>query len=195
MSPPIRILLILSLFSLSTPAIAQKTCWQIQVDGYGLVQMTYADLRDVRSGRSARGRRRSRGAGLRTYSVSVTVMALAEYGRTRRTESKADERYGLGVAGGLRLERPDLDWMKEMVDWLVEKQQFGLERHQCLLQSTAVALEVEAEAGSGDDVEIEVAQCEPSVLTQLSDALADAGQRVLSEVDDHRPRGVDLEAI
>jgi hypothetical protein len=54
-------------------------------------------------------------------------------------------------------------------------------------------IEVKAEAGCGDDVEIEVAQCESAVPAQLSDAVADAGQRVLGEVDDHRPRGVDLE--
>jgi hypothetical protein len=50
-------------------------------------------------------------------------MALAEYGRTREKVAKADERYGGGVARGFQLEQPDLDWMREMVNWLVSVQQ------------------------------------------------------------------------
>jgi hypothetical protein len=50
-------------------------------------------------------------------------MALAEYGRTRGTVAKADERYGGGVARGFHLDRPDLEWMREMVRWLVSIQQ------------------------------------------------------------------------
>ena len=46
----VHFLLILSLFGLTTPASAQKGCWCIQVDGYGLVQLTYADLKEAVAG-------------------------------------------------------------------------------------------------------------------------------------------------
>jgi len=75
----------------------------------------------------------------------------------------------------------------------VQYQQLGFECHQRLVQSALVVLEVKAKAGCGDDVEIEAGQWESSVPTQLRDAVADAWQRVLGEVDDHRARGVDLE--
>jgi hypothetical protein len=76
----------------------------------------------------------------------------------------------------------------------VQEQQLGFECLQGLLQSAAVALEVQAEAGGGDDVEIEAAQGESSVPAQLIDAVADVGERVLGEVDKHRTGSVDLEA-
>ena len=47
--------------------------------------------------------------GHRVYSVSVAIMALAEYGRSGRA--------------GFSLERADLEWMQEMVAWLIAKQQ------------------------------------------------------------------------
>lgn len=46
------------------------------------------------------------GAGLRTYSVSVAVMALVEYGR--------------GPDGTVRLNDEDRSWLVEMTDWLVD---------------------------------------------------------------------------
>jgi len=69
-----------------------------------------------------------------------------------------------------------------------------LEFGQRLLQSVPVAIEVKTEAGSGDDVEIEAVKREPSVLTQLGDAVTDTRQRVLGQIDEYRSRGMDLES-
>lgn len=67
--------------------------------------------------------------GLRTYSVSLTIMALAEYGRDRKLLRKRDEDGGGGVVGGFRLEKQDLEWMQDLTSWLVSVQNGGAWRY------------------------------------------------------------------
>ena len=76
----------------------------------------------------------------------------------------------------------------------VQEQQRGAHLGQRLVQSALVAFGVEAQAGSGDDVQVEARKRDVSVLTQLRDAVADAGQGILGEIHDGRSGGVDREA-
>ena len=69
-----------------------------------------------------------------------------------------------------------------------------MECSQGLVQSMLVALEIKAETGCGDDVEIEVLKRESAVLTQLGHAVTYTRQRVLGQIDEYRSRGMDLEA-
>jgi hypothetical protein len=63
------------------------------------------------------------GIGLKTYSVGITIMALAEYGRVTKVANKEDDRYGGDANGGTLLEKPDLEWMRKLTAWLLEQQQ------------------------------------------------------------------------
>lgn len=76
----------------------------------------------------------------------------------------------------------------------IQNQEPGLEGLEGGIQSVPVTLEVEAEGGCGDDVEIEAGEGEAPVLAELGDAVAELGQGVLGEIDHGGPRGVDLEA-
>jgi hypothetical protein len=76
----------------------------------------------------------------------------------------------------------------------IEDEEPGPERREGGVKGAAVAVEIEAQAGSGDDVKLEGGEREAAVLAELSDAVSQVRQRVLGEIDDDRPRGVDLEA-
>ena len=54
----------------------------------------------------------------------------------------------------------------------IEQQQLGLQGGEGVVQGVSVLLQVEAQAGGGDDVEIESNQRQVSVLTQLVNAIA-----------------------
>jgi len=69
-----------------------------------------------------------------------------------------------------------------------------LECGQSLVQSALIALEVKTKSWDSDDVELEAFQRESSVPAQLVDTITDVRQGVFGEIDDHRSRGVDLEA-
>jgi hypothetical protein len=76
----------------------------------------------------------------------------------------------------------------------VEHEELGPERREGPVQSAPVGLEVETEAGCGDDVKVEAVERESSVCAELSDAVAELVGRVLGEIDEGGARGVDLEA-
>jgi hypothetical protein len=76
----------------------------------------------------------------------------------------------------------------------IEDEELGLEGLEGVVQGDSVALEIEAEAGCGNDVEVEAGERHPPVLTELGDAVAELGKGVLGEIDQGGPRGVDLEA-
>ncbi|MHC4473470.1 MAG: prenyltransferase/squalene oxidase repeat-containing protein, partial [Planctomycetota bacterium] len=61
-------------------------------------------------------------SGLRTYSVTLTIMALAQYATAPR--GTAQEKGPAADADGSGLEKQDLSWMKEMTAWLISKQQY-----------------------------------------------------------------------
>ena len=69
-----------------------------------------------------------------------------------------------------------------------------MECRQGLVQSMLVALEIKTETGCGDDVEIEALKRESPVPAQLGDAVTDTRQRVLGQIDEYRPWGMDFEA-
>jgi hypothetical protein len=76
----------------------------------------------------------------------------------------------------------------------IEDEELGLEGLEGVVQGDPVALEIEAEAGCGNDVEVEAGERHPPVLTELGDAVTELGKGVLGEVDHGGSGGVDLEA-
>jgi len=70
-----------------------------------------------------------------------------------------------------------------------------LDFRQRLVESMLVALEIKAETGCGDDVEIEALKRKSAVQTQLGDAVTDTRQRVFGQIDEYRSWGMDLEAV
>ena len=90
-----------------------------------VIRKAFAHLRrtyDVLRGRALHN-------GLKTYSVSVTIMALAELTRESVKRSDADRRYGGGRGRGRKLENPDLEWMRQLTEWLVKNQSGGAWRY------------------------------------------------------------------
>ena len=85
---------------------------------FGHLRRTYDRI--VGAGR--RGNPYAPSAGLKVYSVSLTIMALAEYGRVRG-RSSAESGYAARSLDSFHLERPDLEWMRELTSWLVSVQQ------------------------------------------------------------------------
>jgi hypothetical protein len=65
---------------------------------------------------------------------------------------------------------------------------------QGLVQSIPVAIEIKAESGCGDDVEIKALKRESAVQTQLGDAIADTRKGVFGQIDEYRSGGMDLKA-
>ena len=76
----------------------------------------------------------------------------------------------------------------------VEHEQLGPERGDRGVERASVALDVEAQTRCGDDVQVEAAQRDASVLTDLSDAVAYTWQSVFGEIDERRARAQHLEA-
>jgi hypothetical protein len=54
--------------------------------------------------------------------------------------------------------------------------------------------DIQTQGGCGDDVDREVGQRESAMPTQLGYAVANVRQGIFGEVDEYRPRRVDLEA-
>jgi hypothetical protein len=75
----------------------------------------------------------------------------------------------------------------------IEDQEPGLEGSEGVIEGDLIALEVEAETGSGDDVEVEAGEGEAAVVGELVDAVAELGEGVLGEIDDGGSRGIHLE--
>gem|GEM_PF-1573726 len=80
-------------------------------------------------------------------------------------------------------------------DQWVEQEHFGCEGNEGLVEGVTVALEVEAQAGGSDDLEVQTSQREPSMAADLLDAIAHVVQRILGEVDDDGPGSIDGEVL
>lgn len=76
----------------------------------------------------------------------------------------------------------------------IEEEECGPEGGEGGVECAPVGFEVEAQAGPGDDVEVEVGERELPVGTDLGDAVTELMRRVLGEIDDGGARGVDVEA-
>ena len=63
-----------------------------------------------------------------------------------------------------------------------------------MVESEPVALGIEAQPVDGDDVQVEAGQVEAAVAEEVGDAVADARQSTLGEIDQGGTGGVDREA-
>ena len=77
----------------------------------------------------------------------------------------------------------------------IEQQQCGAQGAEGVVERVLVAVAVQAQALSGDHVQVEGGQVEAAVAAQVRDALAHARQGVLGEVDQRRSCGEHLEAV
>ncbi len=77
----------------------------------------------------------------------------------------------------------------------IQQQHLGLEGSEGLLERLAILLQVEAQTGCGDHVQVELVETQAAMLAQLVDAIPHGVQCVLGQVGDHGPRGIDLEAL
>ena len=75
----------------------------------------------------------------------------------------------------------------------VQQEQCGADLSHGLVESELVALGIEAQAGSGDDLQIEAGESEAAVAAQVFDAVADAGQSIFGEIDQGGSGGIDRE--
>jgi hypothetical protein len=69
-------------------------------------------------------------------------------------------------------------------DERVQDQQSWSEGGEGSVQSQAIVLLVEAEAGGDEQVQVEWVKCKSSVVAEVPDALADGGGVILGEVDE-----------
>lgn len=76
----------------------------------------------------------------------------------------------------------------------IEEQESWLKTFEGILELATIFVEVEPEARSIDDVEVQLGDVEASVTTDGFDSLFDDGESIFGEVDDHPPTLMDLES-
>ena len=78
-------------------------------------------------------------------------------------------------------------------DQRVQQQEYGTNLSHGLVERELVALGIEAQPVSSDDVQIEAGQIQAAVAAQVSDTVADAWQSILGEIDQGGAGGLDRE--
>ena len=79
-------------------------------------------------------------------------------------------------------------------DQWVQQQECRAEPLHGVVESELVALGIEAQAVSSDDLQVEAGQLEAAVAAQVGDAVANARQSILGEIDQSGSGGLDREA-
>lgn len=59
-----------------------------------------------------------RADGIKTYAAAIVMMAIEEHGAERSDSDGSDDRYGRFHDDEVQLDEPDLEWMRELVEWM-----------------------------------------------------------------------------